>query len=164
MNKIHKTITVVGLCLTLSSGITTAFAKIPEQIIAQTSAAEFYNQGNVRFDQKDYNGAIAYYTQALKIDPNFTDAYFSRGLARALLKQYPGALGDANQMLQLNPNSPEAYRLRGAVRYQMKDVQGTVADWRTAANLYRSQGDIESAQEMMDNLTNLRQGLERILR
>lgn len=44
--------------------------------------ARAYNiRGLVRFQTDDYDGAIADYDQAIKLDPQFAAAYYNRGLA-----------------------------------------------------------------------------------
>ena len=41
-----------------------------------------YNSGVDKYEQGDYQGAIADYTKAIEINPKFALAYFNRGLAK----------------------------------------------------------------------------------
>ena len=50
----------------------------PETVIVEKSEA-FYNRGNSKGDLKDYKGAIADYTKAIEIDPDYAAAYNNRG-------------------------------------------------------------------------------------
>ncbi|MEW5861656.1 MAG: tetratricopeptide repeat protein [Cyanobacteriota bacterium] len=56
--------------------------------------------------------AIEDYTQALDINPNFTEAYTNRGVARFDLGDTQGAIDDYTLALQLNPNFAVAYNNR----------------------------------------------------
>jgi len=62
---------------------------------------------NITAEQRaGYNKAIADYTQAIKLDPNFTPAYRDCGVAYSYSGDSDKALADFNQALGLNPNDP----------------------------------------------------------
>ena len=62
------------------------------------NAEEFLNQGLNHSLQGDYQGAIAAYTQAIKLNPNFAEAYHNRGIIlTGQLKDYRGAIADFNR-------------------------------------------------------------------
>jgi len=44
-------------------------------------SAAYCNRGNAYYCKKNYDRAIADYNEAIKIDPNYTDAYIGRGNA-----------------------------------------------------------------------------------
>ena len=46
------------------------------------TAADYLTRGNARSDRKDYDGAIADYDQAIRLDPKHATAYYNRGIAR----------------------------------------------------------------------------------
>ncbi|MER3493461.1 MAG: hypothetical protein C4323_14700, partial [Mastigocladus sp. ERB_26_2] len=48
-----------------------------------------------------YKGAIADYTSALKINPNYADAYYNRGIARYNLGDNQGAIADLQKAAEL---------------------------------------------------------------
>jgi len=78
----------------------------PDQIIAactayidavdypDTKAAGYYNRGNAYFDKGDFAGAVADYSAALRLRPNYPTAMFNRGLAKLHLGDKAG--GDAD--------------------------------------------------------------------
>ncbi|MCR4921022.1 MAG: tetratricopeptide repeat protein [Bacteroidaceae bacterium] len=56
-----------------------------------------YNKGNLHVQLGDYVSAIQAYTEALRLDSHFPDAYFSRGVAYLLSGQTAEALNDLSQ-------------------------------------------------------------------
>lgn len=161
MNSLYQAIIVV-IPLTIGLIPTVASSQTPLVIISQASAIDFYRIGDDFFENKDYKGAIEAYTKAIKLNPNFAEAYQSRCLARLQIDDYPAALVDCNSAIRIRPNYADAYRVRGTVRLNLKDIRATVADWQTAANLYNAQGDRESFEYMMNRLKNVQQELQRI--
>jgi len=118
------------------------------------------NGKNITTEQRaGYNKAIADYTQAIKLDPNFAPAYRDRGVAYSYSGDYDKALADFNQALRLNPNDPAAYRERGNVYGFKNDDTRALADYNRAievnpdysssyvnrGNVYSRRGDNDQA-------------------
>ncbi len=101
----------------------------------QRKAEDFISLGGAKANKKDYQGAIADYTQALQISPNNPDAYYRRGYIYNNIKNYQAALEDFNQVVRLSPKNTSAYAYRGFVRLQMKDYQGAMSDSEQAIRL-----------------------------
>jgi len=57
-------------------------------------AGDFFRRGGVRYNDKDYAGAIEEYDRAQKLQPKNAQVYFNRGLAKAKKGNYPGAISD----------------------------------------------------------------------
>jgi len=102
---------------------------------ATLSAKEYLDNGNTKFNQKDYTGAIADYTQAIELDPKLAPAYNNRGLAKARLKDYTGAMADYTQAIELDPKLAQAYNNRGLAKRQLQDYTGAIADYTQAIEL-----------------------------
>ena len=102
---------------------------------ATLSAKEYLDNGNTKFNQKDYTGAIADYTQAIELDPKLAPAYNNRGNAKARLKDYTGAMADYTQAIELDPNYAPAYLNRGVAKRYLKDDTGAIADYTQAIAL-----------------------------
>lgn len=65
-------------------------------------ADEFFIQGRLKLvEDLDYQGAIADFTQSLRLHPNNADAYYNRGLARYHLGEIQEALVDLQQAAKL---------------------------------------------------------------
>lgn len=57
--------------------------------------------------------AIADYTEAIRLNPEFADACFNRGNAYYGKGQYDDAIADYTEAIRLNPKFAEAYYNRG---------------------------------------------------
>jgi len=98
-------------------------------------AEEFVREGNDKFDKSDYQGAIALYNQAIRLNPNDAKSYYKRGRARYDLGDYQGAIADFTQVIKINPNYADAYYSRGSARYQLGDKQGATDDYNQAIQI-----------------------------
>ena len=65
------------------------------------SAEEYFYSAYSKYDLQDYYGAIADYTKAIEIDPNYTNAYVNRGISKYNLQDYYGACQDARKAQEL---------------------------------------------------------------
>ena len=133
-----RTIALIGAVAISAIAQPTAVFAIPVQVpsasvVAQTKAEDFLIQGEEKYDKGDYQGAIAAYTQAIVLNPNYAEAYNGRGNARYSLRDYKGAVADFNEALRINPNYAEAYTNRGNARDDSGDSQGALADYNAAS-------------------------------
>jgi len=104
-------------------------------LAAGTKAEDFFIRGEDKYQKGDYQGAIAAYTQAIALNPNYAQAYHNRGIARSKLGDKQGAVADYNQALRINPNYAKAYYNRGNARSDLGDKQGAVADYNQALRI-----------------------------
>jgi len=65
-------------------------------VVAATKAEDFLIQGEEKDEKGDYQGAIAAYTQAIVLNPNYAEAYNGRGHTRYRLGDYKAAVADFN--------------------------------------------------------------------
>lgn len=95
----------------------------------QPTAASFYEQALTFHDTKNYEEAVAYYTEALNIDHQFNNARYNRAMAYYEMEKYHQALIDLDLVLQNNPEDIAAYEQRGRIKYMLQDARGAVADY-----------------------------------
>jgi tetratricopeptide (TPR) repeat protein/V8-like Glu-specific endopeptidase len=122
------------------------------------STQTYNNRGVLKKNQlKDPQGALADFNQAIALNPKYTSAYYNRGNLKVdQLNDYQGALADYNQAIALNPKLTEAHLNRGLLKFnKLSDRPGGIQDLRTAARLYRAQGNTAKAQQILDALRQL---------
>jgi tetratricopeptide (TPR) repeat protein len=102
--------------------------------VESLTAQEYFDRARAR-QKTDLDGKIADYSQAIKLDPKYVDAYINRGIAQAAEAKYDAAIGDFSQAIKLAPQSPEAYLHRGNARKNIDDIDGAIADFTEAIRL-----------------------------
>ncbi|NMG20439.1 trypsin-like peptidase domain-containing protein, partial [Brasilonema bromeliae] len=73
------------------------------QVATKPKADDFFIQAGDKYKKRDFKGAIADLNQALRINPNYANAYFGRGVVRYDLGDKQAAIADFNQALRINP-------------------------------------------------------------
>lgn len=93
----------------------------------------FYQQGIEKAQRNDYQGAIADFSQALHLAPEFAAAYHQRGLAYFYLSAFAEAIADFSQALQLEPENANicfgralAYLATGELPAALQDASQAV--------------------------------------
>jgi tetratricopeptide (TPR) repeat protein len=86
-------------------------------IVAGTldTAEAYLMRGDQYSSLKDYEHAIADYTRAIQLKPDYAEAYNNRGLAEALQSkaELTNAIADYSQAIDLRPDYAYAYNNRG---------------------------------------------------
>ena len=97
---------------------------------------------------KIWQDAVDYYTQAIRLRPDFAEAYAGRGGVRHLSRDARGAIEDYTQAIRLDPNQAHFYSNRGNARYNLDDWKGVIEDYTHVIQLkpqdpdaYRYRGD-----------------------
>jgi tetratricopeptide (TPR) repeat protein len=85
----------------------------------QKLAENFYKKGLEKYDNKDFNGAIADYKKATEIKPDYADAYMELGNVYSDLGEIQNAVDNYTKVIEYNPNSAQAYNRRGLITLRM---------------------------------------------
>jgi tetratricopeptide (TPR) repeat protein len=95
------------------------------------TAQDYLAQGNYVYEQGDCDKAIANYTRAIEINPNFAEAYNNRAYIYMVKKDYAAALPDLDYALQIRPNYVNALMNRGDIYnyYYEINYEHAVADY-----------------------------------
>ena len=143
-----------------------------EKTSVGAGALSLFEAANLIYQQMDddssLNVAVESYTEAIKIDPEFKEAYFNRGIVKHDLKDYKGALTDFTKVIELDPEDTAAYCYRGILKNILKNYNGAIDDFNKAlrlnpgfadAYLYRGMANIKMGQKE-NGCLDLRKALE----
>jgi tetratricopeptide (TPR) repeat protein len=86
-------------------------------------------EGARRFAVGDFRGAAAQFTEALKISPEYADAYVGRGKAEAAQGQTETAMTDFGKAMSLDPTLEQPYTHRGMLWRSRGDLPKALADF-----------------------------------
>ena len=83
----HISIALIGAvaisAITQPTAVFAISAKVPSAAVAAgTKAENFLLLGQEKYQKGDYQGALAAYSQAIVLNPNYAQAYNNRGTAR----------------------------------------------------------------------------------
>ena len=67
----------------------------------------------------DWDGVVADTTEALRLNPEYMQAYMNRGSARNQLGDERGGALDFEQALRLNPRLPQAKQMRAFIQRKL---------------------------------------------
>ncbi len=96
----------------------------------------YRSRGMQKFSDGDLEGAIEYFTEAIKLKPNDPSGYNIRGLAKKRMGDYAGAIEDYTQAIKSNPNVTWwAYYDRAKLKHKTKDYAGAIDDCNLAIKL-----------------------------
>ncbi|GCL58160.1 tetratricopeptide repeat protein [Microcystis aeruginosa] len=116
-----------------------------------TTAETYFKQGEDYRNNNQYDKAIAAYTKAIEINPQYAEAYKNRGIVYHNLKEYDKAIKDYNKAIEINPQYADAYNGRGIVYYNLKDYEKAMADYNKAIEInpqlfqaYNNRGNVYS--------------------
>lgn len=126
-------------------------------------AEAYFNRNLARRKLGNYEGALADYQAALKLNPNYAyihkevtsraevtaDDFYERGLVKAEKGNYAAALEEFDQALRMNPELAMAFYDRAKTRLALGNEAGGISDLRTAAALFKKNGDLERYQQVM---------------
>lgn len=116
-------------------------------------AGKFNNRGVEWRIKEDYTKAVADYDEAIRLDPDYADAYYNRCVANNRQKKYEIALGDCGKAIELGPTpnaltatgqeklsddrSKSDYHVQRGVAYQgLEQYDRAIADHTEALRLH----------------------------
>ena len=122
----------------------------------ELTAQQWFERG---FAAVDIGEQLRFYTEAIRLKPDYADAYINRSAARSEKGDVVGALQDCEEAIRLSPYDALAYNNRGNGRRDKGDVEGALHDYAEAIRLKpdyadaynnrgearRAKGDVEGA-------------------
>ena len=96
---------------------------------------EYFESGSSKSDLGDHRGAIADFTKAIEIDPQYMDAYYNRGNSKYKLEDYRGAIVDYTKAIEIDPQYASAYFNRGVTKLRAGQLDSGCIDLSKAGEL-----------------------------
>lgn len=112
------------------------------------TALDWFNKARAT-NYTDPKKAIEYLNNAIKLKPDYADAYYDRGVAYVSLGQHKLAIEDFSHVIKLQPNSANAYNNRGLayagiLQYQLatQDYNKAISIKANLASAYAGRGSV----------------------
>lgn len=96
----------------------------------------YLNRGYAYWQKGSYDLAIADFTKAIELKPDYELAYGNRANLYAKKGNFDLALADLNKVIQLTPGNAVAYNDRGFIHRRMGNKELALADFDKAIQLY----------------------------
>jgi len=87
-------------------------------------------EGQVAFENREYNKAIKFYKKLIKIDKSHT-SYHSRAMVYLAINKFPKAFKDLGRAIEKGPNETQSYYYRGKTKMKFGQCVEALTDfWR----------------------------------
>ncbi|MEQ1775521.1 MAG: tetratricopeptide repeat protein [Burkholderiales bacterium] len=104
-------------------------------------AGIYFNRAIEWNAKKDFDRAIADYTEAIKINADYREAFNNRGNAHRNKKDYDRAIEDYEQAIRIAPKRGLYHRNRGNVLMDKRDYEKALASFNEAIKLDANDAD-----------------------
>jgi tetratricopeptide (TPR) repeat protein len=98
----------------------------------ELTAQQWFEQG---FAATDPDEQFGFYSEAIRLKPDYAYAFNNRGAARYKKRNLEGAIRDYNEAIRLKPKYAYAFNNRGLARYKKRDLEGAIRDYNEAIRL-----------------------------
>jgi len=109
--------------------------KTTDKIIDGRDDFGWHKIGYQAFYDKNWKEALVAFNNAIKINPQYMEAYFHRGNVYDEMGDYEKAVVDYNRAIKLNPLYIDAYLFRGLAYNNLGKLNKAIADIKKAARL-----------------------------
>ena len=92
-------------------------------------------RGLAKFILGQFQEAIMDYDEAIRIKPDFAEAFHGRGIAKAMLGQHQDAIVDHNEAIRIKPDHAGAFHGRGFTKAMMGQHQDAIVDYDKAIHI-----------------------------
>ncbi|MBD1929236.1 tetratricopeptide repeat protein [Trichocoleus sp. FACHB-90] len=148
------------LILTVLLGLGTVGGLYLVNFVNSSNATDLYNRGKTLSELNRNEEAIALYNKALKISPDYFEAWNGRGKSLLDLKKYKEALDAYDKAIQLSPVSFEAWAGRGYVLDNLQRYKEAIYSFDKALEIKENSPEVWNGKG--EAQTNLQQYEEAI--
>ena len=97
--------------------------------------------GNISANKEEWVEAIKYYDEAIRLKPDFANAYYNRGHAKGKNGDMVGAIKDYNEVIRLKPDYVMAHFNRSFIKAENKDWDGAITGYSQTIRLNSNYAD-----------------------
>ncbi|MGC8687641.1 MAG: AAA family ATPase [Candidatus Micrarchaeia archaeon] len=115
-------------------------------------AKEHWKKGNQLFEESKFDEAVQEYSEALKIDSSYADAYFNRALTERVKGDFISAKKDLEKVMELQPKTPDAPLLMGDIAESNSDFIGARYWYEKALASDSNYAEAKNRLEHIDSL------------
>jgi Tfp pilus assembly protein PilF len=105
-----------------------------EPVTPDRQADVSFNHGLDALRKEDNNRAVECFSESIRLNPRFADAYHNRGLAHFRNQSFDAALADLDQAVHLTPKGLESHLLRVNILVQMGRPQRAIDEYSDLIN------------------------------
>ncbi len=141
----------------------------PEVADEELTAQQWFERG---FAATDADEQIRFFSEAIRLKPDYPKAFYNRGVVRGERRDLEGALQDYSEAIRLKPDYTNALFNRGIARGMKSDLEGYIQDYNELIRLdpndpdafnnrgaaRHSSGDLRGALEDYDEAIRLKPG------
>ncbi len=109
------------------------------QPAAKNGADVHYDRGNTHFNAGQYDQAVAEYSKAIELSPQYVDAYNNRGVIYKRTGRYELAIADFTKGIALAPKDIDLYSNRASVYWLQKNWAAADIDYAAAIRIKPSE-------------------------
>ena len=114
-----------------------AILLLPNIAASADQAKEAYEKGKACLKKRHYEAAVLAFTDSIRLNPEYAEAYCGRGIAYAYGRKpdHEKAITDYTEAIRLDRKMAAAYMYRGAAYRIKRDHDKAVADFSEAIRL-----------------------------
>lgn len=115
------------------------FARLHSEsrIYTELSASEYKQRAILEFQRGEHDLAIAYYDEAIRLNPGDAHTYYHRGLVYDSEKQYELAIADYDEAIaRKSEDYIEFYQARGRANFSLKRYAPAISDYSEVIRLF----------------------------
>ena len=94
--------------------------------------------------------SILAYDQAIRLKPDYADAYYNRATTKVKLGRYEDTVADYNEAIRLKPDHARAYGNRGAEKTELDLKDAARKDFETALKLARDANNADLVAKVVE--------------
>jgi tetratricopeptide (TPR) repeat protein len=95
----------------------------------EAESTSFYNTGIAKLKNLNFQGAIADFSEAIRLNPKNSKAYCSRAIAKINLSDFDGAKSDCTVAIELDPIFVLAFNSRGSANLRQGEIREAISDF-----------------------------------